>query len=53
MKIEVGKEYVHRGQFVVVLAVDELDEIAYVRTRLGEESEVRTSELQEKEPRPL
>ena len=49
--IKIGKEYVHRGQFVLVLAVDELDEIAYVRTRLGEESEVRTSELREKEPR--
>jgi cell division protein ZapA (FtsZ GTPase activity inhibitor) len=54
MKIEaikVGKEYIHRGQLVVVLAIDALDELAYVRTRLGEESEARISELQEKEPR--
>ena len=50
MKVEVGKEYVHRGQFVKILSIAELDESAYVRTRRVEESEVRISELQEKAP---
>lgn len=48
LMIRADKEFIHRGDFVKILSFNDISERAYVRTRLGEESEVRLDELKPK-----
>ena len=48
LKFRAKTEFIHRGQFVKIIAFDDLSERALIQTRLGESSEVRINELKPK-----